>query len=122
VGVNVPGTTTYTRRYGRFTRIGRQVRARIVVEFAVTGSNGFVKITGLPYPGLLVSTPTSGVVHAGYGHGAVANIDYGGSTQQYYWYVNGPEIYIYTSNSGGTGGQFADPTGLYDLDVTYDAA
>ena len=122
VGANVPGTTTYTRRYGRFTRIGRQVRARIVVDFVVTGSNGFVKITGLPYPGLLVNTPASGVVHAGYGHGAVANIGFGGSAFQYFWYVNGSEMYIYGSESGGGGGQVADPSGLYDIDVTYDVA
>jgi hypothetical protein len=122
VGSSIAGTTTYTRRYGRFTRIGRQVRARIVVEFAVTGSNGFVKITGLPYPGLQVNTPSSGVVHAGYGHGAVANIGYGGSAFQYYWYVNGSEMHIYTSESGGTGATWSDTAGVYDIDVTYDAA
>jgi hypothetical protein len=119
-GIANVGTPTYTRRYGRFTRIGRTVFARVHVDFSVAGLpvNEPIKVTGLPYPGLVV-TVSGAPLQAGVAAGTAANWTFGG---QHWFYVNGSEIFFYSAASNSAGGFSSDQAGIFDLSIWYDVA
>lgn len=119
-GITNVGTPTYTRRYGRFTRIGRTVFARVHVDFSVAGlpANEPVKVTGLPYPGLVV-TVSGAPLQAGVAAGTAANWTF---TGQHWFYVNGSDIYFYSAASNSGGSFSGDQAGIFDLSIWYDVA
>jgi len=50
VFVGTPGTVNYVERNGRYTKIGRIVHAEYsITGCSITGSSGYIKITGIPF-------------------------------------------------------------------------
>ncbi len=115
-GSGTAGTTAYTERYARFTRIGNQCRVRIRVKFTVTGGTGTPIITNLPFQAL-TDGPNS--PPAGFGKGFLSDTSYSG---EFGWYALGFNVYVYQNSEAGGVSNLSDMSQGWDIDMTYDIA